>query len=589
MDNPGNLNRRPRWLRGLSRRGLLAQLTLTVIVPMGLVLIVFTLLAASLHQQAMRELVGRRDLRMVHLLARLWEAQWEYREQTLRQMAQTLADHPQQSQDPDRPPPFLWSPLLPTLFDRGLLLQGPEATWEWHPDGWRAASAPFPWPQELPSTHSPMWRVRDGPTPAVWFLIPVDGETWLAGGFSLLALGTYGALALEPPASLALLNREGEPVLVYVGPWPLDELQLGNLEQTSGVLAKPMVQNDYVVAYVQVQPTGWYLTLAEPWDAASNLWLRTTEWIPLALIPVLLLTLVLLWLGIRNIVQPLQALEHKANAVAWGHIEALAEPVGGVEEIRRLQRTLHHMAGKIYRAHQSLRSYLVALTAGQEEERRRLARELHDETLQSLIALQQRLQLATQDADGHPALRERLQKLQDLVDQAVRDLRRLIRDLRPLYLEELGLIPALESLAQEVSQQHPPLQVEFLLQGQPQRLQPEEELALYRITQEALSNVVRHARATRAQVVLAFEPKGVRLEIRDNGQGFQVPESPADLATRGHYGLLGIQERAERIGASLRIHSEPGQGTLIAVFLPRASQTLYTPAHKTENGQPREA
>ncbi len=588
MDNPGHLTRGWRWFRGMSRRGLLVQLTLTVIVPMGLVLIIFTLVAASLHQQAMRELVGRRDLRVVRLLARLWEAQWDYREQTLFTLAQTLAEHQPQI-DPTEPPPFFWSPLLPTLFDRGLLLLQRDGTaWQWQPEGWRPletqeAMDPVPWAD---SSHQARWFLRPGASPVIWFVVPVDEERHLAGGFSLLALGTYGALALEPPASLALLDARGQPLVVYVGPWPLNPQDLQPLEQESGVLARPMVEADYVVAYVRVQPTGWYLVLGEPWDAASNLWLRTTEWIPLALVPVLLLTLILLWLGIRHIVQPLQALEAKANAVAWGHIEALAEPVGGVEEIRRLQRTLHHMAGKIYRAHQSLRSYLAALTAGQEEERRRLARELHDETLQALIALQQRLQLAAQDAQGHPDLQQRLEDLQRLVEQAVHDLRRLIRDLRPLYLEELGLIPALEGLAQEISQQHPNLKVEFLLQGQPQRLSPEEELALYRITQEALSNVVRHSQATHAQVILAFEPHQVRLEIRDNGRGFQVPESPADLASQGHYGLLGMQERVERIGASLRIHSEPGQGTLISVRLPlrrHGHQPATLPAPE-ENG-----
>ncbi len=560
------------WLRWEGRRGFLVQFILTAVVPIGLVLIAFTVVAASLHQGAMRELVGSRDLRTVRLLARLWEAQWEYREQTLTQIAQALTEHP--SMMGPQGLPLTWSPLLAMTFDRGLLLlRGNQDAWKWNVQGWNRVDFRLP-PDLLPTDEGKtVWFLRSSSVPEIWLIAPVGRDTWLAGGFSLVALGSYGAMALEAPAALALVDTEGRPLMVYVGPWPpgWDEEIVSNLQGESGILAERVSGTDYVMAYVRLDPTGWYLILGEPWDAASSVWLRATEWIPLALIPVLLLSLALLWLGIRNVVQPLQSLEAKATAVAWGDVEALAEPVGGVEEIRRLQRTLHHMAEKIYRAHQSLRSYLAALTAGQEEERRRLARELHDETLQALIALQQRLQLAAQDLEGQPEVQERLQELQSLVTQAVQDLRRLIRDLRPLYLEELGLIPALEALAQEVANQAPELQVEFLLQGTPRRLSPNEELALYRIAQEALSNVVRHAQATQAQVILAFEPRQVRLEIRDNGRGFRVPESPADLAPQGHYGLLGMQERAERIGASLRIHSEPGQGTLVAVVLPQAS------------------
>ncbi len=559
-----------RWIRELrweGRRGFLVQFILTAVVPIGFILIAFTLVAASLHQQAMRELVGRRDLRMARLLARLWETQWIDREQALRQIALALQEHPNLRDDQGRPK--IWSPLFASIFDRGLvILDGEGTAWAWDGRRWRSMTFELPPGQSLPSGVSSSWFLKQESEPEVWMVVPVEPGTWLAGGFTLVSLGAYGAMALEPPAMMAVVDDTGKPLMVYVGPWPAGWDGAPEFTQDSGILVRDLKEVDYVMAYVRLTPTDWYLVLGEPWNAASSVWLRASEWIPLSLIPVLLVSLTLLWLGIRNVVKPLQALEARANAVAWGDVNALAEPVGGVEEIRRLQRTLHHMAKKIYRAHQSLRNYLAALTAGQEEERRRLARELHDETLQALIALQQRLQLATQDLQGQPEVQARLHELQSLVTQAVQDLRRLIRNLRPLYLEELGLIPALEALVQEVNDQTEDLQVEFLLQGTPRRLSPNEELALYRIAQEALSNVVRHAQATRAQVVLAFEPNHVRLEIRDNGRGFRVPETPADLAPQGHYGLLGMQERAERIGASLRLHSEPNQGTLVAVSLP---------------------
>jgi len=99
-------------------------------------------------------------------------------------------------------------------------------------------------------------------------------------------------------------------------------------------------------------------------------------------------------------------------------------------------------------------------------------------------------------------------------------------------------------------------------------LPPAEELAFYRIAQEGVSNVVRHAQATSASIRLCFQPEQVTLTIADDGRGFQVPDSPAEMAPSGHYGLLGMHERAELIGAKLVIESEPEQGARLQVHLP---------------------
>src|SRR5690606_21382173 len=109
------------------------------------------------------------------------------------------------------------------------------------------------------------------------------------------------------------------------------------------------------------------------------------------------------------------------------------------------------------------------------------------------------------------------------------------------------------------------LAVSFTSTGEPRRLSPEVELALYRIAQEALNNVVRHAAARNARVTLACQAGAVRLTVSDDGRGFVVPESPAGLAPQAHFGLLGIHERAELIGARLRLASVPGQGTQVEV------------------------
>ncbi len=549
--------------------GFLVQFVLTALVPLGLLAVAFAVVASSLHQRAMQDLVGQRDLRTIRLLAHLWEEQWSLRARMVEHMAQSWQGTPSA-----RPP--WWKAWPVDMLDAGLVwMPTADRALRWTPQGWQPTRALTLSERDRQRG----WLLVQTDEPQIWLLQPLPDGGLLLGGFSLAALGSPAALALDEPASLRLAQPSGTPLLEYVGPWPG---QVPALQGEEGIRVLRQQGQDLIVAYRRLRPTGWYLLLAEPWDAASGWWLRATEWIPLTLAPVLLLSLALLWFSIRRVVQPLLALEAQARAVAWGQADALAEPVGGVAEIRRLQRTLHHMAQKIHRAQQSLRSYLAALTAGQEEERRRLARELHDETLQTLIALQQRLQLAAQDLADQPQVQPRLHELQQLVHQAVQDLRRLLRDLRPLYLEELGLIPALEALAREVSRQGTNLQVEVSIHGPPRRLAPDVELALYRIAQEALHNVVRHARATQARVVLAFEPDQVRLEVHDNGQGFVAPASPADFAPQGHYGLLGMQERAERLGASFRVHTAPGQGTLIAVRVPEAAAAQNAPSPAAE-------
>jgi signal transduction histidine kinase len=113
--------------------------------------------------------------------------------------------------------------------------------------------------------------------------------------------------------------------------------------------------------------------------------------------------------------------------------------------------------------------------------------------------------------------------------------------------------------------------VEFQHLGTEKRLNPNVELALYRMAQEALNNVSRHAQASQAHMNISFTPEGVILQVSDNGKGFDVPKSPAEFAPGGHFGLLGLYERAELIGADLEIRSSPGQGTNLTVALPVSS------------------
>ena len=191
-----------------------------------------------------------------------------------------------------------------------------------------------------------------------------------------------------------------------------------------------------------------------------------------------------------------------------------------MDEIEDLRRSVDQMAQQIQSYQAGLQSYLHAVTQAQEEERARLARELHDETIQTLTALDHKLQKLQRTLEREPEpIRQSLDDLHNMVAGATAEVRRFSRALRPLYLEDLGLAPALELLANESG-------VGFTLVGTPRRVKPDLELALYRIAQESLSNARRHAQATQVEVTLVFAPNQVRLTVSDDGVGFDPAGRP---------------------------------------------------------------
>lgn len=558
--------------RGRTWRGLPLQLFLFVLLPLTLTLLVVAVGGSLLHQQAMRDLVGERDERSARAAAATVSEQLERRSAAVAGLAQRAArmDNPAVALDDV-------GPLLPD-FAGGVGLYGPDGALL------AASNSRQMWQSILPD----LWRDENGPGEPSFLLVPeataadrslvvvatVDGFT-AAGAFSPtdLARRALDRVFRGGESASAFVVTDTGQIVYRTGPslpsgmTPLDHPGVASaLRGESGTTYVSGERGEHVVAFSPITPVGWALVIDEPWRAVADPLLRTTEWAPLVLAPALIIALLGLGFGARQIVQPLQALEEKATALAWGDFDAIEEPVGGIAEIQRLQGELVHMAEKVRSAQQSLRGYLGAVTAGQEEERRRLARELHDDTIQSLIALNQRLQLA-QLARQDSSVANQLQEMQEMVSQLIADLRRQIHALRPIYLEDLGLAPALQMLCQEVEGAHP-ITVNFHTDGAVRRLVPEVELALYRIAQEALSNVARHAGADTAIVTLTFSTERVTLSVRDDGQGFPAPESPAELAPHGHFGLLGIHERAELIGAHLTLNSQLGVGTHLQVVVP---------------------
>lgn len=556
-------------------RGLPIQLFILTILPLTLLLLVIAFGSLLLHQQSMRQLVGERDERATRAAASAISEQLKHRAAAVRSLALRAAD--------------LGSPehvltdalfLLPD-FDGGIAFydaanallasSNASATWE-----------VTVVPQQLATRQAPSnTALFSGP-----FIDPGSGREMIlvtsttpegitaAGAFSpasLAQIALNDIFAGGDQASAVLTDDRGR-LLFQTGDRHPPGAELNSvagvaeaLAGESGTLYVTERGEEQVIAFSPIPPLNWTLVIKEPWQAVTEPMLRATEWTPLILAPVLIVALIGLMFGLRQIVQPLQALEKKAADLGWGDYATIEEPVGGINEIQRLQTELIHMAHKVRLAQQSLRGYLGAVTAGQEEERRRLARDLHDDTIQALIALNQRIQLAQLSTVDEPTAVQ-LTEMQQMAEQTINDLRRLTHDLRPIYLEDLGLVTALHMLAHDTSQtlQVP---VDFQVSGHERRLSPEVELAFYRIGQEGLSNVVRHAQASHADLRLAFDAHATTLSIHDDGRGFIVPESPAVMASSGHFGLLGIQERAELMGARLLIESAPDEGTTLTVSL----------------------
>jgi len=219
-------------------------------------------------------------------------------------------------------------------------------------------------------------------------------------------------------------------------------------------------------------------------------------------------------------------------------------------------------------AEENLRNYLQEITRAQEEERRRIARELHDETAQDLVILLRQVDKLMSAADrlspqGSALLEELRQKTSDILD----GVHRFSQDLRPSVLDDLGLLPALEWLTSDLTE-HFGIAVDMKVLGSVRRFPPEIELVLFRIAQEALRNVWKHSGASKARVTVEFGDGKAVLMVKDEGEGFELPERIDDLTVAGKLGLAGMQERAQLIGGSLGLQSKPGKGTTVTLEVP---------------------
>jgi signal transduction histidine kinase len=350
------------------------------------------------------------------------------------------------------------------------------------------------------------------------------------------ALGSAGGSEASSAGAVIVSDGEGEPLLVVCAP---------------------------------IGGTDWVVLVQEPVEGLIGPILRFSSLAPVVAVGASVISLLVLTFGWRTIVRPLQALAGAAGQVSWGDFSAISKSVGGVQEVQDLHQALTDMVERIRGYEAGMRDYLGAVTRGQEAERARLARELHDGPVQELIALGQRAEMAQRLVARGDTARAKtlLEELRGSELETVEELRRLIGALRPVYLEDLGFLPALDMLVQQAAERTT-ARVRLEKEGPVQRLAPGVELAAYRIIQEALSNALQHAHAKSIVVRVRSDPQGLALSVTDDGVGFTLPPGPDLFTQAGHFGLVGMRERATLLGGTLQVHTAPGEGTQVAVNLP---------------------
>jgi len=367
-----------------------------------------------------------------------------------------------------------------------------------------------------------------------------------------------------------------ENVIFHSGPGggqiALNSQELGNFihgQKPTSILTQTIPAGEEIIASYALLPGRLEgLVIEEPWSSV----MAPASYYQLILIGLLVLgtvfSLYMLSLSVGRVTGSIAKLaENAAQAVPGSLFRPMAEQ--GPLELRLLIKAFNKMVVQLAEQQSNLRQYAHQALLSQEEERQRLSHELHDGTMQELVGLVQRVELCRSEMDLDPLLaRRRLDELQGLLEQTMGDVRRISNALRPSILEDLGLPAALQTLCNDLQQQMPAIHCLCMVTGEQRRLAPDLELAVFRVVQEALGNIRKHARsATHVEVQMEFRENEVRTMVRNDGPVFAT-QNVRSLVRDGHLGLAGMYERAHLFHGKLDISSDPATGTTVRLRLP---------------------
>jgi signal transduction histidine kinase len=454
--------------------------------------------------------------------------------------------------------------------------------------------------------------------PRVYCLVPIFDWQLRAVGVVGLAANAHGPRLLQlaagarpgPKGSVDLLDETGA-LISSTGPASPDDVA-GHAKLARALVARHGAvagtcsgchdergaagESHEILAAAALKVAPWVVRIREPEPAALELARVTPTYLFSAGVALFALALFFAWGISRSVRRPLEVLDGHAAQLAAGRLD---EPIPnlGFDEIGRLGHSFEHMRqaladslAKLERARSSLEERVTERTAelavankelatreaqhvqllrkiitAQEDERRRIARELHDETSQVLAALMMRIDRALGDVKDE-ATRFSLQEVRGMATRALDDVHSLVLDLRPSVLDDLGLFSAIRWMADRHLK---PLGITFRCEvGVDRRLPSEVETTLFRVAQEAITNIAKHSQAS--SVLVQIEERGGELafEIEDDGKGFDVAAASRPEKKRVSFGLMGMHERVELLGGSLKIESSPGEGTRLVLFVP---------------------
>lgn len=379
-------------------------------------------------------------------------------------------------------------------------------------------------------------------------------------------------------AGLIIGNTDGSlwtDLITPVANPPIDTRYLGNSFEYS------RVQDKRVIAAAQpVANTPWLILVEFSEQTVLESANRFLHWIIMIGAVLIAAGIFVAWLMSRNITRPLNKLTAATSAIAGGDYSATVEVDRRKDELGKLARAFNTMAVHVNNAQQDLeqkvmlteqmndqlRNLSAHLQNIREEERIHIAREMHDELGQLLTGFKMDVswlnkKLIAGDAD--PLIREKLQEMTNILDDAVKFVRNLAAELRPSILDDLGLIPALTWHSEEFKKRFK-IEVEFHSPAEELNVSPVMATGLFRMYQESLTNVARHADAKKVTATLEVTDEKICLSISDDGKGFDMNTA----SERRTLGLLGMKERAAMIGGTLEIKSAPGQGTTVSISIP---------------------
>jgi len=387
--------------------------------------------------------------------------------------------------------------------------------------------------------------------------------------------GILHSLNAENGSRLYLVDRNGKllsdsiPGLMSL-PLSNDELQVFIREgkSVSRLMVSSNSGDEAIISFAPLPVVNGGVILEDPWTSI----LAPASYYQLVLAGLLALgtvfSLYMLSLSIGRVIRPIAELADSAiRAIPGSVFHPMTEQ--GPVELQDLIKAFNQMVIRLAEQQEAVRQYAHKALLSQEEERQRLSHELHDGTVQDLVGLAQRVELCRSEMAHDPELaRRRLDELQDLVEQTLGDVRRISNALRPSILEDLGLSVALQALCSDLEKQIPSVHCGCAVSGEQRRLPPDVELAIFRVVQEALVNIRKHApNAEHAQVELVFREEDIQAVIRNDGA--TLPDLDVrSLVRTGHLGLAGMYERARLFHGELDIVADPGGGTTVTLRLP---------------------